>query len=527
MSLSVGMSLAVFLVVVSVGVALAVLPPGGTFTDDNGNVHEPNIEAIAAEGITKGCNPPANTLYCPSAKVNRGQMAAFLNRALNLPATDKDFFFDDDGTTFEADINRLAAAGITLGCNPPANTKYCPSGNVSRGQMAAFLVRGFGYTDDGGGNLFTDTADSIFKVDIDRLATAGVTLGCNPPANTKYCPGTAVLRDQMASFLARARGLKPIVPPPVEIPVGGKVPGQDLWALVPGNDLSADRVNLVFAPWGWDNYEDFVDLASKQLSWSSDAYLVAADRTITDDPSKATGAQMGLFSIEPWLSSRDRFNVWYTNVVPSFPAEWLNTPDHPFRNVPNVSVITLARDAHISNPDLTSVSGTNNVFVGPGAPVRPSSGNPFANSLAVIKSDDVASGLSDVPHELGHALFNLADEYVGQRFGYDGRTNLSSWPTCAKDFAEAGAWWGDLIGQVDPMVGTWASKMALAGFTIDEEYYEDQVKVANVAGGCYAVDTSARATLDSLMNNNIPVLGSVNRRWSQQILDLWTGTPRP
>ena len=43
------------------GAALAALPPGGTFTDDNGNVHEANIEAIAAEGITKGCNPPTTT----------------------------------------------------------------------------------------------------------------------------------------------------------------------------------------------------------------------------------------------------------------------------------------------------------------------------------------------------------------------------------------------------------------------------------------------------------------------------------
>ncbi len=32
------------------------LPPGGTFSDDNGNIHEGNIEAIAAEGVTKGCN---------------------------------------------------------------------------------------------------------------------------------------------------------------------------------------------------------------------------------------------------------------------------------------------------------------------------------------------------------------------------------------------------------------------------------------------------------------------------------------
>ncbi len=93
------------------GVALAALPPGGTFTDDDGNIHEGNIEAIAADGITRGCNPPANTLYCPSSTVTRGQMAAFLNRALSLPATGTDFFSDDDGTTFEVSINRMAAAG--------------------------------------------------------------------------------------------------------------------------------------------------------------------------------------------------------------------------------------------------------------------------------------------------------------------------------------------------------------------------------------------------------------------------------
>jgi hypothetical protein len=30
----------------------AALPPPGTFVDDNGNLHEANIEAIAAAGIT-------------------------------------------------------------------------------------------------------------------------------------------------------------------------------------------------------------------------------------------------------------------------------------------------------------------------------------------------------------------------------------------------------------------------------------------------------------------------------------------
>jgi hypothetical protein len=199
--------------VVLAGAAVAGVPPGGTFVDDDGNIHEGSIEAIAAEGITKGCNPPINDVYCPAGSVTRGQMAAFLVRALKLPASPTDHFTDDDGSVFEADINRLAEAGITKGCNPPTNDLYCPDGKVTRGQMAAFLVRAFGYTDDGGGGLFTDTSGSIFARDIDRLATAGVTKGCNPPVNDRYCPESLVLRDQMASFLTRALGLSPMVPP--------------------------------------------------------------------------------------------------------------------------------------------------------------------------------------------------------------------------------------------------------------------------------------------------------------------------
>lgn len=140
-------------------------------------------------------------------------MAAFLNRALHMPATGTDFFTDDNDSVFEGDINRLAASGITRGCNPPANDRYCPDGKVTRGQMAAFLVRAFGYTDNGGGDLFVDDDDSIFENDIDRLGTAGVTKGCNPPTNDRYCPNSFVLRDQMASFLARALDLTPISPP--------------------------------------------------------------------------------------------------------------------------------------------------------------------------------------------------------------------------------------------------------------------------------------------------------------------------
>ena len=133
------------LVIIVGGLALAgVLPPGGTFTDDDGNVHEGNIEAIAAAGITKGCNPPANDLYCPGSAVTRGQMAAFLVRAVGLVDRLDDPFIDDDDSIFEADIEKLAAAGITRGCNPPVNDRYCPTTKVFRDQMASFLGRALG-----------------------------------------------------------------------------------------------------------------------------------------------------------------------------------------------------------------------------------------------------------------------------------------------------------------------------------------------------------------------------------------------
>jgi hypothetical protein len=70
--------------------------------------------------------------------------------------------------------------------------------------MAAFLVRALGYVDDSGGDLFIDDDGSVFERDIDRLATAGVTKGCNPPVNDKFCPKDFVTRGQMAAFLHRA-----------------------------------------------------------------------------------------------------------------------------------------------------------------------------------------------------------------------------------------------------------------------------------------------------------------------------------
>jgi hypothetical protein len=45
--------------------------------------------------------------------------------------------------------------------------------------------------------------DSTFAGDIAWLEEAGITRGCNPPQNDRFCPGESVTREQMAAFLHR------------------------------------------------------------------------------------------------------------------------------------------------------------------------------------------------------------------------------------------------------------------------------------------------------------------------------------
>lgn len=173
----------------------------GGFTDTIGHLFRSEINGIAAAGITRGCNPPTNSRFCPVDAVTRGEMAAFLFRALDLPAGSK-VFSDTAGHLFQDEVAALEAAGITRGCNPPSNTRFCPDRAVTRGEMAAFLVRALDLAP--GSKVFSDTAGHVFQAEIAALEAAGITRGCNPPSNTRFCPDEPVTRGQMAAFLVRA-----------------------------------------------------------------------------------------------------------------------------------------------------------------------------------------------------------------------------------------------------------------------------------------------------------------------------------
>ena len=69
---------------------------------------------------------------------------------------------------------------------------------------------------------FADDEGSQFEAEINLLAEAGITTGC---AVDRFCPVQPVLRDQMATFLARAELLDPIV-----VPAGCSIlPADNIW----------------------------------------------------------------------------------------------------------------------------------------------------------------------------------------------------------------------------------------------------------------------------------------------------------
>ena len=171
--------------------------PTGWFVDDDASPFAGDIAWLVEQRVTRGCDPPVEDHFCPEAHVTRAEMASFLARTFGLVATSGDRFVDDAGSVHEVDINRIAHAGISLGCGEEL---FCPHDQVSRAQMATFLARTLGLPGIAV-DFFVDDGESEHQISINAVATAGITLGCS---STEYCPDQPVTRAQMAALLRRA-----------------------------------------------------------------------------------------------------------------------------------------------------------------------------------------------------------------------------------------------------------------------------------------------------------------------------------
>jgi hypothetical protein len=166
------------------------------------NLFADYITLIRNAAITSGCG---GGQYCPDQPVTRGQMAALLVRAAmgsdTFPYPATPYFADVlPGNIFFKYIQKLRELGITQGCS---GNRYCPDDLVTRGQMAALLIRArFGGQPAASSTpVFADVdANNIFFQFVQKMKEAGITTGCSA---TQYCPNDTATRGQMAAFLVR------------------------------------------------------------------------------------------------------------------------------------------------------------------------------------------------------------------------------------------------------------------------------------------------------------------------------------
>lgn len=294
--------------------------------------------------------------------------------------------------------------------------------------------------------------------------------------------------------------------------------------LIPGhNRVDADRINLVFAGWGWSDTKRLRSTALVHLGWDGHVKLANLSGEIVPN---GTIPIIGIFGIEPWRSNRDKFNIWITDRTPAKPKSWLLASQvAPVVDLPDLVMITLALDGGV-----VSQTGLGQDFFIPDFPSRPTlrrkDDQPFSNAVVNVSSKDPSNSAIESAHELGHALFGLNDEYIGVDKA-DTTKHPDQWPACAASEKSARAWWGKLIGRYDPMVDIWAEELALVGQPLAPgrlDFTRDETRVTLVPGGCFGTKGSFRPTQDSLMMHNLPALGLVNTAWANRILALWHGT---
>ncbi len=161
------------------------------------------IADLAGSGVFEGTEC-AEAQFCPDDPVLRSHMAVWIVRVLDgrdPPSVTQPRFADVGlDVWYAAHVERMFELGVTIGCGNGVN--YCPDRPVKRSQMAAFLDRAFDLP-EGPDPGFSDVSLEVWYADhVAALAAAGLTTGCRD--GSVFCPDGITTRGQMAAFLHRA-----------------------------------------------------------------------------------------------------------------------------------------------------------------------------------------------------------------------------------------------------------------------------------------------------------------------------------
>ncbi len=194
---------------------------GGVITAGQGT--RQIIFDAASPGTTMLCTVTESASGCISPEASKNIQVDFLD----MPPTNG----------FHDFVNTVARNGITAGCG---NGNYCGTSNITRAQMAVFLLKakhGAAYVPPPCVGMFPDVAcPSGFAVNwIEQLAAEGITGGCG---GGNYCPTNPVTRAQMAIFLLKASIDSAYAPPPAS---------GTIFTDVPAGAFAADWIEDLFA----------------------------------------------------------------------------------------------------------------------------------------------------------------------------------------------------------------------------------------------------------------------------------------
>ncbi|MEO8355341.1 MAG: right-handed parallel beta-helix repeat-containing protein [Chloroflexota bacterium] len=180
------------------------------------------IESFYDQKITTGCSV-IPLRYCPERQVTRAEMAVFILRAkygaTYQPNPSQTGIFTDVPVAgkewMQPWIEQLYEEGITSGC-AIAPLRYCPERQVTRAEMAVFLLRAkYGAAHQPNPSqtgIFADvpvSGKAWMQPWIEELYEEGITTGC-ASAPLRYCPERQVTRAEMAVFIDRAFGIPPL-----------------------------------------------------------------------------------------------------------------------------------------------------------------------------------------------------------------------------------------------------------------------------------------------------------------------------
>jgi probable HAF family extracellular repeat protein len=147
------------------------------------------LTIVASGGCAITATQPGNAAYAPATPVTRNFTVLFNDVS--------------PSSYYASAVDLFAQYGITAGCG---NNDFCPDQNVTRAQMAVFIItaifgsNSFKYS---AAPHFADvgTSDFGFKF-IQAMYELGITAGCG---GGNYCPNDPVTRDSMAVFIIVAR----------------------------------------------------------------------------------------------------------------------------------------------------------------------------------------------------------------------------------------------------------------------------------------------------------------------------------